>query len=138
MTSPTDSNGSALISINLTPFTIITLISALLYLMMQLYVQRKLRLLHQRSPTLDTKKLFVMSGKVVQCHCALALCHVLLCYCAIVLLCYCAVVLLCYCAIVLLFSPPSPPLTPPQSGSPASSASCPSWASLPSPSPPSK
>jgi hypothetical protein len=54
-------------TLTLTPFTCITIVSALLYLMMQLYVQRKLRLLHLRSPTLDTKKLFVMSVWLACC-----------------------------------------------------------------------
>ncbi len=43
------------ITIELTSFTLIIVVSALLYLLMQVFVQRKLRLLHSVQRDLDTK-----------------------------------------------------------------------------------
>ncbi|GMH97181.1 hypothetical protein TrVE_jg6284 [Triparma verrucosa] len=57
----TDDNASGGLKITINSFSLIIFISAFLYLLMQIFVQRKLRFLQARSPELDTKKLFVMS-----------------------------------------------------------------------------
>ena len=49
------------LTLTISSFSLIIFVSAFLYLLMQVYVQRKLRYLHKLSPQLDTKKLFVMS-----------------------------------------------------------------------------
>ena len=54
----TESKGGTL---SISSFTLIIFVSALLYLLMQVYVQRKLRLLHSMRRDLDTKKLLLMS-----------------------------------------------------------------------------
>ncbi|GMH77303.1 hypothetical protein TrLO_g11892 [Triparma laevis f. longispina] len=55
------SSKSGGLTITINSFSLIIFISAFLYLLMQIFVQRKLRFLQARSPELDTKKLFVMS-----------------------------------------------------------------------------